>query len=105
MNTALWNTIQLLFPQHAAEAPPPTPPGRVQPAGAAAATGGLAGSTTSQQRTTAGNGIAGRTRRNGATGLAPEPRSPALHYTMAEAVAAVRGGTDAAARQPFRPPR
>jgi hypothetical protein len=25
VNVALWNTIQLLFPKHAAAAPPPTP--------------------------------------------------------------------------------
>jgi hypothetical protein len=31
VNTALWNSIQMLFPAHAAEAPPPTPDARQLP--------------------------------------------------------------------------
>jgi hypothetical protein len=96
VNTALWNTIQLLFPQHAAEAPPPTPPG--QPAAAPQAAGSSAGAarmTEQEQQDYQAQLEVSRGRRAGRGSL----------YHMASAVAASQGHRDAAVRQPFRPPR
>lgn len=96
VNTALWNTIQLLFPQHAAEAPPPTPPG--QPAAAQQAAGsnaGVAHMTDQEQQDYQAQLEVSRSRRAGRGSL----------YHMASAVAASQGNRDAAVRQPFRPPR
>lgn len=104
VNTALWNTISLLFPQHAAQAPPPTPPGGGQGVHPAAASGPAAAAGSRGQRAAG----AGSQRAVGmmASEGGGRMRSSSTHR-MAEAVAAVRDDwtSHAAARQPFRPPR
>jgi hypothetical protein len=79
VNVALWNTIQLLFPKHAAAAPPPTP--LAPPAvGAAAAAGSRARAAATQRQS---------------------------HSDMLAAGASggVFAAHERAARQSFRPPR
>lgn len=108
INTALWNTVQLLFPQHAAEAPPPTPPGATQPAAAGRAAAAAAGSSRRQPAALLGS-------MGAADGLQDWPgwpveasratRASSQLHRMADAVAGFRSDMDAAARQPFRPPR
>lgn len=125
INTALWNTIQLLFPQHAAEAPPPTPPGQTQPAAAAPAQArrGQAAVGPSRRQTAVLGGRAAvqddddddmdyhpsgdRMFAGWGDGSMTRSSSDRL-YHMADAVAATRGRMDmnvAAVRQPFRAPR
>jgi hypothetical protein len=125
INTALWNTIQLLFPQHAAEAPPPTPPGQTQPAATAPAQArrGQPAAGPSRRQTAVLGGRAAvqddddddmdyhpsgdRMFAGWADGSVTRSSSDRL-YRMADAVAATRGRMDmnvAAVRQPFRAPR
>lgn len=134
INTALWNTIQLLFPQHAAEAPPPTPPGQTQPTAAAPAPNRRAQPAAGPSRRQGGraavidNGDDDDDGFDGGDDMDYHPSGDRMFagwgggsvtrsngsdrlHRMADAVAAARGraGVNAAAaaalRQPFRPPR
>ncbi|WIA09482.1 hypothetical protein OEZ85_008883 [Tetradesmus obliquus] len=81
VNVALWNTIQLLFPKHAAAAPPATPLAPPAAAAAAAAPAGGRASRAAAQR---------------------QSRSEML---AAAASGGVFAANESAARQSFRPPR
>jgi hypothetical protein len=104
INTALWNTIQLLFPQHAAEAPPPTPPGAPQPAAAAAGSSRRQAASLSAGSRGPADGLQDWMNWPTETSRLMRATRASMHR-MADAVAGFRADVDAAARQPFRPPR